>query len=175
MVFDIIFIALLGWALYRGFSKGLIVQAATLAALILGIFGAIRFSDLTSQFLLDNTSLSTEYLPLIAFAITFIGIVVLVHLSAKLVERLIKAVALGFVNRILGAAFNILKFSFIISVVLVVLNTIHAKHPFLPEDKVEESALYRPLSSLAPMVFPYLNFDQLDIDRFPTPPRDQQV
>ena len=43
MVFDLVFLVILVWAAYRGFSKGVILQAATLLALVLGIFGAIKF------------------------------------------------------------------------------------------------------------------------------------
>jgi hypothetical protein len=31
----------------------------------------------------------------------------------------------------------------------------------LPEEKIEDSFLYQPLSDFAPMVFPYLHFDEL--------------
>jgi membrane protein required for colicin V production len=159
MVFDIIFLTILVWAAYRGFSKGVILQAATLAALFLGIFGAIRFSDYTSTLIIDHTSMSGEYLPLISFALTFIVIVVVVHLLARVLEKLVDAVALGFVNRLAGAIFSMTKFALIISVVLVILNTIHAKYSFLPQDKIEKSLMYKPLSKFAPSIFPYLKFN----------------
>jgi len=41
---DIIILAVLAWALFRGFKNGLFIEIASIAALILGIWGAIRFS-----------------------------------------------------------------------------------------------------------------------------------
>jgi membrane protein required for colicin V production len=114
----------------EGFSKGVVLQAATLLALILGIIGAIKFSGYTSALIIEHTKMTGEYLPIISFALTFIVIVVVVHLLAKVIERLVEAVALGFVNRLAGALFSMTKFAFIISVILVVLNGIHAKYSF---------------------------------------------
>jgi membrane protein required for colicin V production len=159
MIFDLIFLILFIWAAYRGFSKGVILQAATLTALILGVFGAIRFSEFTSMLITDRTSMSGEYLPLISFALTFIVIVLAIHLIARIVEGLVKAIALGFVNRLAGAIFSLTKFAFIISIVLVVLNSMDANFSFLPTSKIEQSKLYKPLSKFAPKIFPYLQFN----------------
>ena len=159
--FDLVFIILLIWSAYRGFTKGFIIQLSTLAALLLGILGAIKFSDLTAGWLSDHFSLSANYLNIIAFALTFILIVIAVHLLARLIEKLIQAVALGFINRILGIVFGIAKTAFIISVILVLVNKANEKYHFIPEDKMEASLLYKPISDFAPMIFPYLRFDDL--------------
>jgi membrane protein required for colicin V production len=76
-----------------------------------------------------------------------------------MVEKLLKAVALGFVNRLLGIVFGVAKIAFIISVILVLVNKANRKYNFLPEEEVEKSILYEPLSDFAPMIFPYLQFD----------------
>lgn len=157
---DLIFIVILLWSAYRGFVKGFILQLSTLAALLLGILGAIKFSDYTAHLLVNNFSISENYLNIIAFAITFIIIVIVVHLLARVIEKLIQAIALGFINRILGVVFGIVKTAFIISVILVLVNKANNKYHFLPEEKIEHSYLYSPLSDFAPMIFPYLHFDE---------------
>ena len=68
-----IFIAIpLLWFGYKGFKNGFVIEAASLAALLLGVFGAYRFSGITSEFLIQNMDIQTEYISLISFAITFI-------------------------------------------------------------------------------------------------------
>lgn len=161
--FDIIFIVLLAWSAYKGYLKGLIYQAASLAALLLGIFGAIKFSDVTSTFLRVKLDVTSEYLPIIAFAITFVLIVILVHFIGKLVEKLVKAVALGMANKILGIAFGLLKSAFIISVILTGINAINKNTQLIPEEQIEKSLLYKPLSKIAPAIFPYLHFDEINL------------
>ena len=159
--FDAIFIIAFLWSAYRGITKGFIIMLASLAALILGVWGAIHFSDLTSGFLTDKLNFDSQYLQIISFAVTFILIVIAVHLVARAADKLVKAVALGFVNRIAGLIFGIAKTAFIISIILVVVNSIDRKLPFIPEEHKENSLLYQPLSRLAPAIFPYLDFEKV--------------
>ncbi len=162
---DLIFAIAFLWAAYKGLTKGFIIQAAALAALLLGIFGAIKFSDLTAGFITEKLDYHSDYLHLIAFALTFVAIVVGVHLVARIADKLVKAVALGFVNRIFGLLFSWLKTAFIISVILIILNSIDSRAPFLPRKAIDNSLLYKPLSSFAPLLFPYFRFDFREIKK----------
>jgi len=158
---DLVFAIILLWSAYRGFSKGFIVQLATLAALLLGILGAVMFSDYTSSLIIKKFEVSGNYLQIISFAVTFIVIVIAVHLLAKMLNKLIDAVALGVVNRLLGVLFSILKVAFIVSIILVLVNKVDNKYHFISDETKEESLLYVPLSKFAPMIFPYLNFEKM--------------
>ena len=159
--FDVVIAIFLLWSAYRGVTKGFLIMVASLAALLLGVWGAIRFSGMTADFLVEQFDWGTKYLSLISFALTFIGIVVLVHFLARAISKLVKAVALGFVDRIAGLLFGVLKTAFIISIILVVINSIDRRVPFIPEEHKENSLLYQPISKLAPAIFPYLNFDDI--------------
>lgn len=171
---DLILAIFLVWAAYKGFKNGLIIEVASLAALILGIFGAIKFSGLTADFLVEQFDLTTKYLSLIAFAVTFVIIIVLVHLLARILDKLVKAIALGFINRLAGIVFGIAKVAFILSIILVILNTIDRKAHFLPEEKIEGSALYGPISGLAPAIFHDLNFEKI-LENFDNPVEENKV
>jgi len=153
---DIVFLIILLWSAYQGFTKGFIITIASLAALIIGIFGAIKFSGFTAEILSEKIDVTPESLNLIAFAITFILIVIATHIVARLADKLVKAVALGFANRIAGVLFNLLKTALIISIVLVILERINQKASFIPRSETEKSVLYNPLHSFAPLIFPYL-------------------
>jgi membrane protein required for colicin V production len=159
--FDFIFAIFLLWSAYRGLTKGFLIMAASLAALVLGVWGAIRFSYLTAALLISFFGLQTQFLGLISFALTFVIIVILVHLLSRALDKLVKAVALGFANRLAGMLFGLLKTAFLISIFLVLLNGINNRFPFIPEKHKENSLLYRPLSKLAPAIFPFLNFDEI--------------
>lgn len=160
-VFDLVVIVLLAWSAYKGFSKGLISSAASLIALLIGIWGAIKFSSITAGYLTGVINVDEKLLGIIAFAVTFVLIVIGIHFVAKAIEGLAKAVALGFVNNIFGAAFGVLKVAFIISVILVVINTANKNMGFLSPEFKQESILYKPLSNLAPSLFKYLDFNEL--------------
>ncbi len=156
---DIILAIPLLWAVYRGFTKGLIFSVASLLALILGIYGAIHFSFVVEQYVAAWFHPSEKYLAFISFALTFVLIVIAVHLFAWAIDRLVKAVALGFMNRLAGVLFNLIKMAFILSVILSLVNYLNSFSHFIPEEDQEESVLYDPVSSFAPAVFPYLKFE----------------
>ena len=166
--FDFIIAIFLLWSAYRGFIKGFLIMAASLAALVFGVWGAIRFSHLTAALLLSTFKLQTPYLGLISFALTFVIIVILVHLLSRALDKLVKAVALGFLNRLAGIFFGVLKTAFLISIFLVIINGINNRLPFIPDEHKENSLLYQPLSRLAPAIFPFLNFEEIR-DRIPEP------
>jgi membrane protein required for colicin V production len=153
---DIIIIVILVFAMVRGFINGLVREVASLAALILGIWGAIRFSSFTAEKLYDYFDMTGKYVGLISFLITFGIIVIIIHFIGLLVDKLMKAVALGFINRLLGIAFGLFKSVLIMSVIFVVFNVIDARRPFLPKEKIEQSMLYNPISDIAPAIFPVI-------------------
>ncbi|MDX9848132.1 MAG: CvpA family protein [Tenuifilaceae bacterium] len=158
---DIILIAIFVFAGFNGYKKGLIGQAAGLAGLLLGIWGAIHFSDFTAQLLTEHLSFTSKYLPLIAFAITFVVVVVAVHFIGGLVEGIINLAFLGLANKLLGVAFGVLKTALILSVILLLLGKVSHRVRIIPEDFGENSLLYGPVERIAPAIFPYLHFDEI--------------
>ena len=155
-VLDIIFLIPLLFALYRGFKKGLIHMIASLAALLLGIFGAIKLRPAFASLLDAIFNIAPEHVNVIAFAVAFVTIVIVVHVAAFLVEKLIRAVALNLVNRLLGMAYGLVVTAFVISIILWPLNEINAEKEIIKPKHIEGSLLYKPLSAFAPAVFPYL-------------------
>ena len=158
---DIIIIIPLLWGLYKGFTKGLIISAATLIAFGLAVWGGIKFSDFLSMWMRDSMHWTSKYLPLISFSVIFIGILILVFSLAKLLEKFVKAVALGFVNKLAGGIFGMLKFGLILSVLIFVLNAIEKTIQVIPAETKKSSLLYEPIGKIAPMIIPGLEGSKL--------------
>lgn len=174
---DAAIIVILGLSMVMGFINGLVKEIASLAALILGIWGAIKFSSFTAAKLYDYFDMTGKYVGIIAFIITFLVIVVIIHFIGILADKLMDAVSLGFINKILGMAFSLIKSVLIMSVFFVVLNAINDRRPFLPEEKIEESVLYNPISDIAPAIFPIIGeagFGQ-SFDRFKKKPEEVAI
>ena len=159
---DFIIIILLVLGLARGFIDGFIKELASLAALILGIWGAIRFSTFTAAKLYDYFDMTGRYVGIIAFIITFILIVILIHFVGLVVDKFVDSISLGFLNRLLGIFFGLFKTALILSVIFVVLNAIDAKHPFLPKEKIEQSKFFNPIADIAPALFPIIGEGSFD-------------
>jgi len=143
-------------AAIQGFRKGLIVEAASLAALILGIWGAIKFSDWTAGYISKTFNYHPESLNTIAFVITFVVIVILVHILGKILDTTVKAVALGFLNRLAGIIFGVLKTAVILSILLLLFDSVDENVHILPSKQKAESKIYSPMKQLVPTLFPFI-------------------
>ena len=170
---DYIIIILLVLAAVRGATKGLIYEIASLIALIGGVWGAIKFSGATETFLTERLNFTSRYIDIIAFIITFILIIILVHFIGKAVEKAIESISLGAINRILGLIFSVLKTAFILGIIVVLIEKINESLPFVPEDDVMESKLYKPLRGVAVNTFPFIQHFYEDIKKENQPNNDQ--
>jgi membrane protein required for colicin V production len=174
---DAIIIVILILSLVNGFINGFVKEVASLAALILGIWGAIKFSTFTAAKLYDYFDMTGHYVGVIAFIITFGMIVVVIHFIGIIADKIVNAASLGFINRLLGIVFGLIKSILIMSVVFVVLNAIDARRPFLPKKTIEESRFYNPISDVAPAIFPIIGeggFNQ-SFDRFKKKPEEPVI
>ncbi len=154
--FDIIISALLIFGFIRGLLKGLFVEVASLAALILGVYGAIHFSYFVSSLLTNYVSWDEKYLTIAAFAITFAIIVIVIALLGKILTKIANFAALGLLNKILGGVFGALKIGLILSIVLIVFSKLNNTIPFMTQEQQEATILYEPVKNLAPLLFPNL-------------------
>ena len=143
-------------AAIQGFRKGFIVEAASLAALILGIWGAIKFSDWTAGYISKTFNYHSSSLGTVAFLVTFVGIVILIHILGKILDSTIKAVALGFLNRLAGIIFGVLKTAVILSILLMLFDPIDENVHLLPTKQKGESKIYTPMKQLVPTLFPFI-------------------
>lgn len=151
---DIVLVALLGFGLIRGFFKGLFVEVASLVALIAGIYGAIHFSYYAADLLMEYVEWSEKTINITAFAITFIIIVLVIALAGKALTKLADFAALGFLNKLLGGVFGVLKIGLILSILLIIFDKMNSTITFVDEEHTKDSILYEPVKSLAPMLFP---------------------
>jgi len=161
-IFDIIITALLLFGFVRGLVKGLFVEVASLAALIGGVYGAIHFSYLISNFLKEYVTWNTEYISLAAFAITFVVIIVIVALLGKALTKIANFASLGIINKILGGVFGVLKIGLILSVVFIFFGKMNDTIPFIEKQTLEESILYRPVKKIAPTIFPSIIKEEVE-------------
>lgn len=151
---DIILGILLLWGLIKGFSKGLFSSLASLVALIVGIYIAVHFSHIAGGYLEHYVNWQEGAMKLVAFAVTFIVVVILVSLAGKILTKIADYAALGILNKILGGAFGVLKMAFIASVIIIFIDAINRNITIIKEETLNSSVLYTPVRELAPMILP---------------------
>ncbi len=116
MIIDIAFLVLVFLALKKGYSKGLIVAIFSLLGFVIGLAAAIKLSALVAGWLGTQLNVTQQWIPIISFAVVFVGVVYLVKLGAALVEKSVKFVLLGWVNKIGGILFYALLYCIILSI-----------------------------------------------------------
>jgi membrane protein required for colicin V production len=103
---DIVLIILIGVATFIGLRKGIIKMALTLGGLVLGIFLAGRYYLPFSERL--TLISSPTWAKVAAFAIIFIGVMVLAAILAHFLEKVASAIMLGWANRLVGGILGFL-------------------------------------------------------------------
>jgi membrane protein required for colicin V production len=153
---DIILGIILILSFVSGMKKGLFVTLASLIGLVLGIIGALYFSDFAAGYIYEWFNWSEQTVNIAARAVTFIAIVIIISWAGKFLTKMADFAFLGVFNKILGGVFNVLISAFIVSVLFMFFNYWNPTDYVIPEEKKDNSYLYHPVASLAPMVLPHL-------------------
>ena len=161
--FDIILLVPILWGGYKGFTKGFIVEVASLIGLVLGLYLGVNFSSYASDIISEHIEIDTQFLPIVSFAATFLGVVLCVFLLAKIVEKVANFIALKLVNKIAGACFGMLKYALMFSALLFVFDTIDKQFHLVTPDQKANSKVYPLIQPLVPTIVPQIKEFDIDI------------
>jgi membrane protein required for colicin V production len=143
-------IALLAWAAIKGFQRGFVVELAALVALVLGIWAGTHLNERVGAAIgLDKDQV------VIAFVITFLLVLVGVHLLARFLTTLVDLAQLSLPNKVAGIGFGMVRAAFSLSIALNLLLGYTGK-TMPPQDVCEASVLYTPVQAFAPVIIPAL-------------------
>ena len=150
---DIILGLLLVWGLVKGLKNGLLIELASIVALIAGIYGAIHFSYYAGDYLSQNMDWEERYINLTAFVITFLVIIVLVNLLAKLLTKIASFALLGWLNRLAGGIFGVVKVAVILGALLIFFERVNTSAGLVENETMQGSVLYGPIKDIGAFVF----------------------
>ena len=156
LIVDLIIAVFLVLALYKGFKKGLVNSLISLVALLIGVFIALRFSFYANNVLSSNTTWNPTTIKISAFIVTFLLVLIGLHFLGKVITKLIGILALGLVNKLGGAFFELLKVLMIISVFISVFNTLNYNSFLASEEKLQTSIFYKDLDKFSKIIYPSL-------------------
>jgi membrane protein required for colicin V production len=157
---DIVIILILAGGAVSGFRNGFVGEVASLLGLVLGIWGAIKFSWWTAD-LLESIGLTFSLMPVISFIITFLMITIIMQIIAGLISKLLKAIALNWINRLAGIVAGLFKAALFVSVILFVIEAVSDRHPLIPDTVKAESRLYKPVEGIVPVLLPFLHLEDI--------------
>ena len=155
-ILDAIILICLIPALIQGLRKGFISQAISIVSVIVGIWASAKFADIVTQWVSQYITASEQVLKVIAFAIILVGVFFALGLIGRLLESILKFAFLGWVNKLLGVVFSLLKAFLILGLVIIVFNSLNSTFGLLKPEIIDNSVLYEPVKNLADTVFPYI-------------------
>lgn len=155
-IVDIIILLCFLPAIVSGLRKGFIAQVIAIIALVLGTWLSFKFASALSLWLGQWIETSAQLLNVISFTVIFIIVVFGLFFIGKILEKTIKIIMLGWLNRLLGVIFALLKCGLIVGLIILAFNALNTKSDFVPSETLSDSALYYPLKDMADSVFPYL-------------------
>jgi len=147
---------LLGFSLYKGFKNGLVIALISLVSLLVGIYISLKFSFLLKDVIMQATQWNPYSVTLVAFVLTFIGVLFLIYQFGKILTKMLSSLALGGVNRIGGAIFEGLKMLMVISVVFNIFQKLNFNNMLVSEETLAKSQFYIPIESTSKKVFPLM-------------------
>jgi membrane protein required for colicin V production len=149
MALDITGLVIILLFFIRGYMKGLIVAAFSVVAILIGLLVALKCSQSFAAWLLANDYVSTPWAQVVSYIVLFIGVVLLVRLIGKVIEKAAEGLLLGVVNKLCGG----LLYAFLGAVIWSSMLWIGARAHIISADTIAQSKTYNSLSQLAPWFF----------------------
>jgi membrane protein required for colicin V production len=118
MFIDFLFCILMVMAIFKGFSRGLIVAIFSLVAFFIGLVAAMKLSASVAVWLQNRSGVQTTWMPFIAFVLVMAVVMLLIRFGAKLVEKAMAFAMFGWLNKLGGIVFYAAMYIMFFSIVL---------------------------------------------------------
>jgi membrane protein required for colicin V production len=129
--------------------KGLVIEITSIVAIILGVLGSRLWGAMFATWLLRQFAWPESVCVVLAYALLFVGISILLHLVAKLLTKLFKKVSLGWLNRLLGGLFGIIKWGIIVLAIVLCIHQLDKQFNFIQKDLKQKSVVYMQAAPLS--------------------------
>jgi len=139
---DIVILLPLLIGLVRGLMKGLVTEIIAIAAVVLGFIGAKLWGQTFSAWMLQQFTWPQPVCDAVAYALLFLAVTLAMNLVGRLISKLLKAIHLGWVNRLLGGVFGAAKWAAIVLALVFCVNKLDTQFHFLQPELKSTSLLY---------------------------------
>lgn len=146
---DLIILVCLGVGAVVGLTHGFAKELIGIMSIGLGIIGAKILSPMVASWLQAYVAMSDIVARLLSYVIIFVGIWAIGVMLGKLINKFLRDLSLGWLNRLLGAVFGAFKYTLALSLVLNLLALIEPKLPVIPEADRAAAQYYEPALALA--------------------------
>jgi membrane protein required for colicin V production len=149
---DILLGGILAFGLIKGIRNGLFIELASLISFIIGIYLASKFSYLTRSFVSGFISWSPKAIQITAFLFTFILVIIAIRLLAKIFTKIADFAYLGWINRLAGGVFGVIRMVLLLGVFFNLVNKM--SETLIEKETKEQSIFYNPVIKTSSLIFP---------------------
>ena len=148
MIIDIFFCILMAMAVFKGYSRGLIVAVFSFFAIIVGLAAALKLSTVVADWLGHSTNIASKWLPFLSFLLVMIGFILLIRLVAGIIQKGVEFMLMGWINRLGGIVLYVAIYTTVFSVVLFFADKIH----LVKQQTIQESVVYSYIEPCGPKI-----------------------
>lgn len=148
MIIDLGFLVVMIFAIFKGLRKGFILGIFSLLAFIIGLAAALKLSATVATYLQKDVITASRWLPVVAFLLVFIVVILLVGLGARIVKKVIDFAMLGWLDRLGGMVLYVIIYTIIFSVILFFAE----KSLLLKKEVIANSTVYGYVAPWGPKV-----------------------
>ena len=141
---DILLILPLLVGLVRGLMRGLISEIIAIVVVILGVLGAKGGAPALSAWLLTQFAWPHGVCDIVAYTLIFLAIAIILSVCAKLLTKFMRAIHLGWANRILGGVFGVAKYGILVLIVVFVMDRSNQTFHWLDNAPVVKTSVIYP-------------------------------
>jgi len=120
---------------------------------LIGLAAAVKLSAVVATHLKTDLHLSSRWLPVIAFFLVFLGVVLLIRWIGGLLEGLVKMALLGWVNKLAGIGLFVFLYLSVYSILLFY----GTQSQFISRQAVDNSHFYSLIAPLGPAVIRFIS------------------
>ena len=152
-VLDIIISILLVIGLIGGLTKGVVKQIASLAGLIAGILIGKALYMPVGDWLVAVLGSSLETSRVVAFIAILIIVPLLFSIMGWLIAKILHAISLGWLNRLLGAVVGVAKYALLAGIIITAIEFFDRNDTLISEANKTNSIFYYPLFEATNILF----------------------
>ena len=106
--FDIFIIVIIAYSLIRGLFRGLVKEVSSIIGVLGGFYAAYSYYPMVAK-LLAGLIVNSSYLNILSFLIIFCSVLIIISILGIVIKYLLNVAFLGWVDRICGVGFGLIK------------------------------------------------------------------
>lgn len=164
LTLDIIISVMLAIGLMLGLRAGIIKQATSLMGVVVGLLVGRMFYTPVGDWLMGKLDISLQVSRIAAFALIMAAVPFSFSFLGKFISRLLNAISLGWVNRLLGGLVGVLTYILFLGIVITGIESFDPHDKIISQKKKDESMLYYSIYNFTDLFFDHVKSQVKSMD-----------